>query len=83
MRHKILAEEEDGCKFVLDMIVFDSLQESKVQSPGKEGGKGDGAMYLLDPMLTMALAGGPIKTMPSLNSCSAKSAFSLRNPYPG
>jgi hypothetical protein len=35
----------------------------------------------LDPILVMALAGGPIKAIPSLSSCSAKSAFSLRKPY--
>lgn len=32
-------------------------------------------------MLTIALAGGPMKTIPSLASLSEKTAFSLRNPY--
>lgn len=29
----------------------------------------------------IALAGGPMKVMPSFASCSAKFAFSLRKPY--
>ena len=37
--------------------------------------------YLLDPILTIALGGGPIKTMPSSASSSANLAFSLKNPY--
>lgn len=37
--------------------------------------------YLLEPMLTIALEGGPIKVIPSLASFSANVAFSLRNPY--
>ena len=37
--------------------------------------------YLLDPILVIALAGGPIKVMPFLCSRSAKVAFSLRKPY--
>jgi hypothetical protein len=36
--------------------------------------------YLLDPILMIALEGGPMKVMPSLSSCSAKFAFSLRKP---
>lgn len=36
--------------------------------------------HLLDPMLTIALAGGPMKTIPSCARVSEKSAFSLRNP---
>jgi hypothetical protein len=36
---------------------------------------------LLEPMLTIALGGGPIKTMPSSASLSANLAFSLKNPY--
>lgn len=36
--------------------------------------------HLLEPMLTMALAGGPMNTMPSWASFLEKVAFSLRNP---
>ena len=35
----------------------------------------------MDPMLTIALAGGPIKTIPAVARASAKAAFSLRKPY--
>jgi hypothetical protein len=37
--------------------------------------------YLLDPILTIALEGGPMKIIPSSASRSANLAFSLRNPY--
>jgi hypothetical protein len=36
--------------------------------------------YLLEPMLTMELAGGPMKTIPDSFSFSANIAFSLRKP---
>ena len=39
--------------------------------------------HLLEPILIMALAGGPMKTMPSAANRSANHAFSLRKPYPG
>ena len=39
--------------------------------------------YLFEPMLTMALAGGPMKVIPSCARRSANCAFSLRKPYPG
>lgn len=35
----------------------------------------------MEPILTIALAGGPIKTIPSFASFSENVAFSLRNPY--
>ena len=34
-------------------------------------------------MLTIALDGGPMKTIPAFARFSAKVAFSLRKPYPG
>lgn len=37
--------------------------------------------HLLDPILTMALEGGPMKTIPSSASISANLAFSLKKPY--
>lgn len=36
---------------------------------------------LLEPMLTMACAGGPMNTIPSFKRVSENFAFSLRNPY--
>jgi hypothetical protein len=36
---------------------------------------------LLEPILTIALDGGPMKTMPSSASRSANFAFSLKKPY--
>lgn len=40
-------------------------------------------MYLLIPMSLMAVAGGPMKMIPSLSQSSANSTFSDKNPYPG
>ena len=37
--------------------------------------------YLFEPIATIALAGGPINTIPDAASCSANFAFSLRKPY--
>ena len=37
--------------------------------------------HLFDPMLTIALEGGPMKTIPSSAKRSANLAFSLKNPY--
>jgi len=36
--------------------------------------------HLLEPMLTIALSGGPINTIPSSASLLEKVAFSLRKP---
>ena len=44
-------------------------------------GKMRRACHLLDPILMMALAGGPMNVIPPLANCSAKFAFSLRKPY--
>ena len=38
---------------------------------------------LLSPIALIALAGGPMKVMPSSSTRRAKSSFSLRKPYPG
>jgi hypothetical protein len=62
---------------VLVIMVLDSLRNGSVQKKSKSKPAG----YLLDPILVIALAGGPIKVMHSLCSCSAKLAFSLRKPY--
>ncbi|SLJ82679.1 Uncharacterised protein [Mycobacteroides abscessus subsp. abscessus] len=35
---------------------------------------------ILSPMISIARAGGPRKTMPALSSAVAKAAFSERNP---
>ena len=40
-------------------------------------------LAVLLPMASMALGGGPIHTSPAADTARAKSAFSLRNPYPG
>ena len=40
----------------------------------------DCTSYLFEPMLTMALAGGPMKVIPSCARRSANWAFSLRKP---
>lgn len=37
--------------------------------------------HLFDPMLTIALEGGPMKTIPSSAKRSANLAFSLKKPY--
>ena len=37
-------------------------------------------VYLFEPMLTIALDGGPMNTIPSVANVSANLAFSLRNP---
>jgi hypothetical protein len=63
---------------LLDIIFLDSLTKTLV--------KGLKYRYsittdLLEPMLIMALAGGPMKTIPACASLSANAAFSLRNPY--
>jgi len=38
-------------------------------------------IHLFEPMLTMAVAGGPINMIPSQAKRSEKVAFSLRKPY--
>ena len=38
---------------------------------------------VLDPMASIASAGGPTKTMSAFSQARAKAAFSARNPYPG
>lgn len=61
------------------MMFFDSLKP-KV-SFRSEGAKAWAEVHLLEPMLTIADAGGPMKTMPSSASRSENLAFSLRKPY--
>lgn len=77
--------ERSKTGFSLDMIVLDSLRvaEMKDEWNAKKLRMCFDYLYLLDPILTIALAGGPINTIPSFASCSAKSAFSLKKPYPG
>ena len=38
---------------------------------------------VLEPIASIALAGGPMKTMPASAQAWAKAAFSARKPYPG
>src|ERR1700722_5175797 len=66
--------------FKPDMIVFDSLRDNCSFRPFQRYHRSE-SIYLLEPMLTIALAGGPMKTMPSFPSCSANLAFSLKKPY--
>ena len=57
-------------------MFFDSLILNVSYSLGRR----DCTSYLLEPMLTMALAGGPMKVIPSCARRSANWAFSLRKP---
>lgn len=61
-----------------DIIIFDLLPRTSVKIMQHIYFT---SAHLLEPMLTMALAGGPIKTIPACASCSENTAFSLRNPY--
>jgi hypothetical protein len=56
------------------------LRFARVTVNGVEKGIIDQNVHLLDPMLVMADAGGPMKITPAAFNFSANTAFSLRNP---
>ena len=58
------------------MMFFDSLFLNVSNSQERR----DCTSHLLEPMLTMALAGQPMKVIPSCARRSANWAFSLRKP---
>jgi len=62
-------------KTLPDMMFFDSLKGAQLYICID-----DTRTDLFEPMLTIALEGGPMKTMPSSASRSANFAFSLKNP---
>ena len=67
--------------FLPNMMFFDSLFNFDSEISDVLISRDFTLSYLLDPILTIALEGGPIKTMPSSANRSANLAFSLKNPY--
>ena len=62
---------------------------SSGRAPSEPGTQGTPALVIaclaatLSPIVRIASGVGPMKTKPLFSTRSAKSAFSLRNPYPG